>query len=142
MDNERFTDALDHIMRVARQSDTMTKRLKFIELRAKSALEGTDEWREYDYPKNRNRDRERLREKLNTALAEGAKVRELLMRSGLFRQFTEQDFWHAHHVDLLWRFNGEDRIEEADWLKELWYLLRKSPVSNLRASDAGIVDYE
>lgn len=46
------------------------------------------------------------------------------IRSKLFQQFLEQDFWHAHHVDLVWRYNGEDVHEEADWLKDVWYALR------------------
>lgn len=51
-------------------------------------------------------------------------IRRAIMRSDLFRKFTEQGFWHAHCVDLDWRFNGENIREEADWLKEIWYALR------------------
>lgn len=46
-----------------------------------------------------------------------------LIRSPLFRKFLEQKFWHADSVDLVWRHNGNDVVEEADWLKDLWYLL-------------------
>jgi len=58
---ERLLDALDHIMRVTRQANTMTNRLKWIDLRAKSALENTEEWRQYDYPRNRQRAKDNLR---------------------------------------------------------------------------------
>ena len=50
---EQFTDALDHIMRVCRNTDVQTKRLLWIEKRAQCAIEGSEEWREYDYPKVR-----------------------------------------------------------------------------------------
>lgn len=58
---ERYADALDHIMRVSRQANTMTNRLKWIDLRCKSALEETEEWRAYDYPRNRQQARDNLR---------------------------------------------------------------------------------
>lgn len=47
-----------------------------------------------------------------------------LVKSKLFNQFITQGFWHAHNVDLVWRYNGHDVHEEADWLKDLWYLLK------------------
>lgn len=43
------------------------------------------------------------------------------IKSPLFRQFLRQGFWHAHHVDLVWRYDGKDIREEADWLKDVWY---------------------
>lgn len=54
-------------------------------------------------------------------------VRAACMRDPLFRQFTEQEFWHAHHVDIEWRHDGRDRRYEADWLKDVWYALRGKP---------------
>lgn len=53
-------------------------------------------------------------------------VRDSLMKDPMFRKFTEQGFWHAHHVDIVWRFNGEDKRYEADWLKDIWYALKAS----------------
>lgn len=53
-----------------------------------------------------------------------------LFRSRLFQKFLEQGFWHAHHVDLVWRFNGEDVREEADWLKDVWYAIKPSGEPN------------
>lgn len=47
-----------------------------------------------------------------------------VIRSRLFQQFREQGFWHARSVDLVWRYNGLDVREEADWLKDLWYAIR------------------
>lgn len=39
-------------------------------------------------------------------------------------QFLNQGFWHAHHVDIVWRMDGKDIGAEADWLKDIWYALR------------------
>lgn len=50
-------------------------------------------------------------------------IRAAVMRSRLFAMFFEQHFWHAHHVDIVWRYNGDNRREEADWLKDIWYAL-------------------
>ena len=63
---EQFTDALDHIMRVCRNTDVQTKRLLWIEKRAQCAIEGSDDWREYDYPKVRKAAKENgeLRERI------------------------------------------------------------------------------
>lgn len=46
----------------------------------------------------------------------------LNIRSKLFHKFLSQGFWHAHHVDLVWRMDGNDIHEEAGWLKDLWYM--------------------
>ncbi|KKK72759.1 hypothetical protein LCGC14_2900660, partial [marine sediment metagenome] len=63
---EQFTDALDHIMRVCRNTDVQTKRLLWIEKRAQCAIEGSEDWREYDYPKVRKAAKENheLRERI------------------------------------------------------------------------------
>ncbi len=63
---EQFTDALDHIMRVYRNTDVQTKRLLWIEKRAQCAIEGSEDWREYDYPKVRKAAKENgeLRERI------------------------------------------------------------------------------
>lgn len=59
--------------------------------------------------------------------AQQAPVLEECRKSRLFAQFLDQGFWHAHHVDLVWRHDGKEVREEADWLKNLWYLLRGKP---------------
>lgn len=51
-ERERYTDALDHIMRTCHGSRTQTRRIRFIGLRAKCAIEGTDEWRVAQLPVN------------------------------------------------------------------------------------------
>lgn len=70
-------DALDHIARVARKSRSLTRRLKWIQLRAEGALEGHDEWRTVELP----RDDENRRDKLRARVAElENQVAELEMR--------------------------------------------------------------
>lgn len=54
-----------------------------------------------------------------------AKVREACERSPLFKRFLSVNFWDAHHVDLLWRHNGKDVREEADWLSAVFYAVRR-----------------
>ena len=63
---ERYVDALDHIMRVCRNTDVQTKRLLWIEKRADCAINGSEDWREYDYPKVRKAAKENveLRERI------------------------------------------------------------------------------
>ena len=51
-------------------------------------------------------------------------IQAACMNDRLFRLFSEQKFWHAHHVDIVWRFDGKDERAEADWLKTVWYELR------------------
>lgn len=59
-------DALDHIARVARKSRSQTRRIRWIQLRAEGALEGTDEWRTVELP----RDDETRRDRLKARVAE------------------------------------------------------------------------
>ena len=54
-----------------------------------------------------------------------AKIEIACRKSKLFNLFMEQNFWHAHHLDIVWRFNGEDVREQADWLKDVWYAVRQ-----------------
>lgn len=67
-------------------------------------------------------------DKLYTAppsgIAAGMEMAEICRKSKLFAQFLDQNFWHAHHVDIVWRMDGKDIIEEGDWLKNLWYAIR------------------
>lgn len=58
MSDEAFSDcidALDHIARTCRKSATDTRRLRWIESRAVSAIEGSNDWRELPLPKTRSR---------------------------------------------------------------------------------------
>ncbi|MGH7337520.1 MAG: hypothetical protein ACREI7_08080 [Myxococcota bacterium] len=51
-EREQLVDALDHIQRTCAGSRTQTRRLRWIALRAKCAIEGNDEWRVADVPVN------------------------------------------------------------------------------------------
>lgn len=64
-DNADYAEAVDHIMRVASAGRTQTRRDRWIALRAKSVLEGTEEWREVDMPSmdGAGKELERLRRK-------------------------------------------------------------------------------
>lgn len=59
-----------------------------------------------------------------SGIAAGMEVAEICRKSKLFAQFLDQNFWHAHHVDIVWRMDGKDIVEEGDWLKSLWYAIR------------------
>jgi hypothetical protein len=61
-------DALDHIVRVANMSNTMSKRVYWIASRAESALNGDEKWRNFDYPRNRVREKESLRKRNNVLI--------------------------------------------------------------------------
>ncbi len=59
-----------------------------------------------------------------SGIAAGMEMAEICRKSKLFAQFLDQNFWHAHHVDIVWRMDGKDIVEEGDWLKNLWYAIR------------------
>ena len=63
-DTWEVRDALDHIMRVAKASRTQTRRLRWIAERARCALEGGEDWREMDLPRNVETDLKRLRRRM------------------------------------------------------------------------------
>ena len=54
----------------------------------------------------------------------------VLIRSPLFQQFLAAGFWDAASVDLVWRHNGRDVREQADWLKDVWYAVRQRPLAS------------
>ena len=54
-------DALDHIIRVSAGSRNQSRRIRWISQRAQSALNGDQEWREIDLPKNVNTEAKRNR---------------------------------------------------------------------------------
>ncbi len=107
-------DALDHIMRICRQSDMQTKRLRWIEVRARCALEGGTDWREYDYPKNRDRDRNRLRRKIAQLQAITSEMLALL-REAHTDAVNDLDSHVEFSTDSAGEFTGdEDREIAAD----------------------------
>lgn len=59
--------------------------------------------------------------RLEEAEKSGKVVEVALRRNPLIAMFLDQGFWHAHHVDIVIRYNGEDRRYEADWIKDIWY---------------------
>ena len=74
-DNVQMRDALDHIIRVCKQSSNQTRRIRWIQLRAECALglQPSSQWRTQDLPKNGEAEKvkllRRIRE-LETMLAE------------------------------------------------------------------------
>lgn len=54
-----------------------------------------------------------------------AQVEKALRKNPLIAQFLDVGFWDAHHVDMTIRHNGQDKHFEADWLVDLWYIVRR-----------------
>jgi hypothetical protein len=52
-----------------------------------------------------------------------AQVEAALRKNPLIAMFLDQRFWHAHHVDMVIRYNGKDERFEADWIKDIWYVV-------------------
>lgn len=63
-------------------------------------------------------------------------VEAALRKNPLIAMFLDQGFWHAHHVDLMIRYNGEDKHFEADWIKDIWYAVRAPTKENAMTNDA------
>jgi len=79
-----YVDALDHIMRVARASRTKTRRLRWIEGRARCALGGGD-WRDLDMPKDVDRENFRLKGTVARLQFERRELREALEQIAAIR---------------------------------------------------------
>ena len=84
--------------------------------------------------------REVLAERIATAidaavLAKCDQIRQVLMKDPVLRGFLERKFWDAHHVDIVWRINGQDKRYEADWLKDIWYAIRHQPRADARGEE-------
>lgn len=82
-----YVDALDHIMRAARRSRTQSRRLRWIEARARCALEGGEDWKELDLPKFSESNQRylqarvaELEQQLATVQAEARELRAALTR--------------------------------------------------------------
>jgi len=58
-----------------------------------------------------------------TYISVGA-LKKIFEQDELFKKFLESGFWDAHLVDLNWRHNGEYKVNQADWLKDIWYLIK------------------
>lgn len=66
-----------------------------------------------------------------------AKAEASCKKSKMFAMFIDQKFWHAHHVDLVWRHDGKDIQEEADWLKDLYYVFTRA-LAHPKGEDHGL----
>jgi hypothetical protein len=105
---ERYEDALDHIWRVCGQSVQMSKRTYWIQARARSALDGDEKWREFDYPRNRQRQRENLRAKLrdlegNVAASAGLKCPNTGCNdTGCIDRQVGDDDWEQEQCEFCW----------------------------------------
>jgi hypothetical protein len=60
-------------------------------------------------------------------------VEAALRKNPLIAMFLDQGFWHAHHVDVVIRQDGQDRRYEADWIKDIWYIVRRRGLSATEA---------
>jgi hypothetical protein len=89
---ERLLDALDHVVRVARNCARPTRRLYWIRARCQSAIDGDEAWREYDYPKMRGDDYKelcRMREALESIRANSAPTAISLSLENRIKAFYE-----------------------------------------------------
>ena len=50
--SEHMRDGLEHIIKVCRMARTQSRRTRWIESRARSAINGDDDWRHADIPKH------------------------------------------------------------------------------------------
>ena len=52
-------------------------------------------------------------------------IKAAMCKDPKLKLFFEQGFWHAHYVDIEWRIDGEDQRYEADWIKDIWNIIRR-----------------
>lgn len=57
------------------------------------------------------------------------KIAELMKQSKVIKEMFDKDFWDIHYLDIKYRKDGQSHYEEADWLKDLWYLVKDSNFS-------------
>jgi hypothetical protein len=60
-------------------------------------------------------------------------VEAALRKNPLIAMFLDQGFWHAHHVDIVIRQDSKDRHFEADWIKDIWYIVRRRGLTATQA---------
>ncbi|ACR14996.1 hypothetical protein BcepIL02_gp03 [Burkholderia phage BcepIL02] len=101
-------NALDHVARVARGSRGQSRRNRWIELRALGALNGTDEWRTVDLPKNG----EGVRRRLEHEIGELQAVKQALQKALAYWMPKVFDERSAHDAYLLVGYEGET---EESW---------------------------
>jgi len=102
---KELRDALEHIERTAKASYSQTRRIRWIELRARGALDGTDEWRTVHLPSNRDAASERVRLKHRIRELEAAPVA---------RPIAE---YHEDYGNVLWfAWDTDDWLGEPAWI--------------------------
>ena len=53
-------------------------------------------------------------------------IADTMKRSEIIKQMFDNNFWDLHTIDVGYRRDGEEYYEEADWLKDLWYLVKSN----------------
>jgi hypothetical protein len=101
-------NALEHIAATARRSREQSRRLRWIELRALGALNGTDEWRTVDLP----RSGEGVRRRLQHEIAERDALIQALQKALAYWMPKVFDDRSAHDAYLLVGYEGET---EESW---------------------------
>jgi len=119
VEREGFVDALDHISRVCRASRTQTRRLRWIEARARCAVEGGQDWRDLDLPASADSQSKRIlnllaqRDELQQALAAAeGKYHELIM--AVARKFPNET---RHETALRYIRQAEQQATEPGVVK-------------------------
>lgn len=118
---EAYVDALDHIVRVCHASRTQTRRLRWIEARAKGAIEGNQDWRDLDIPPSADSQskrvlnligqREELSSKLSASQAQSAAYEARIKRlEEALRRIQEWDCLNPPDPSL---------CADHPWLKRL-----------------------
>lgn len=91
-DIERYVDALDHIARVSRHARERTRRIRWIEARAMSAINGNEDWRELDLPKHAKSAAEQ--KEIIRRQAERIAELERLLPAVMFADAVFSSFWN------------------------------------------------
>jgi chromosome segregation ATPase len=122
-----YVDALDHIMRTARASRTKTRRLRWIEARARCVLEGGTDWRSINLPEGADPKLARLQARVSAFLArvqtleqENARLRERLEEETAQHGVTEG--MADHQTEQL-----QSLEQEARRIVEFFDACRRSP---------------
>jgi len=53
-------------------------------------------------------------------------IANTMKRSKIMKEMFNKDFWDIHYLNIEYSKDGEDYYEEADWLKDLWYLVKSN----------------
>ena len=53
-------------------------------------------------------------------------IADIMGKSKIIKEMFDNNFWDLHTIDIGYRRDGEEYYEEADWLKDLWYLVKSN----------------